>query len=706
MSDTSPGRRAFVIGCVIGGLVALIGFVIMLHASPGGLFRRETFANFYDAQADSWLHGRWDVPAADLYIEGFRFGDKTYTYFGAWPSILRLPVLAVSGGPYGHLTGISMVLAFAVALTGVGTLQWRLREMFRPRRPVGRGEAILAGAVVVAAGLGTSLLFLASRAWVYHEAILWGAAWAIVAYERVIAFMMRPSRARLIGAAVFGGLAFLSRASVGMGPLLALGLILLGRLVRAAHQRWSARPKAEGSAEPDEPKRGFFGRLDWLGGADDGRSWILPVFFAGLVPGLIYAYVNWSRFGTPFSVPWTHQVLALINPHHREILDANGGTYFGLKFAPTTLVHYLRPDALSFDALFPWVTFPRFTTPVLGSAKFDTLDPSTSIVASMPALVVLAIFGIIAVVLPRFGRTREAAWLRVPLLGALGGVVLTVAISYVANRYLGDWVPLLILAALIGLQVLLRRAEEPRHRRASRAWITVVAVLAVFGIWVNGGLGLIYARLYMPQHDTDRLAMLEVQHALDVGGPHSVGRSATLPTKPAAGGTTWIVGDCDSMYWSDGTRWYPVQGTEAGGWFRLAVRPADLVAGWQSLVADGTPGNGTAVGVRPVGRGSTAEIDVGLGVMMPDGTIAWPERATRLPFGPGEHRFDVILDDALRFVRVTVDGTPAVGARDTRAPIPPGPFAVNPAVRRLPPSIDLCRDLAADVPETAAAASG
>jgi hypothetical protein len=57
------------------------------------------------------------------------------------------------------------------------------------------------------------------------------------------------------------------------------------------------------------------------------------------------------------------------------------------------------------------------------------------------------------------------------------------------------------------------------------------------------------------------------------------------------------------------------------------------------------------------------------------------------------HNIDIILDDALRFVRVTVDGSPAVGARNSRAPIPAGPFAVNPAARRLPPSVDLCRNL-------------
>lgn len=700
MSDATRGRRGFVFACLVGGVLAIIGFVVVLHVSPGGFFRRETFANFYDAQADSWLRGRWDVPAGDLFIEGFRFGDKTYTYFGAWPSLLRLPVLAISGGPYGHLTGLSLTLAFAVALSGVASLQWRLRELFRPGRPFGRGELVLTAAVVFTAGCGTSLLFLASRAWVYHEAILWGAAWALVAYERIIAFIMRQSRARLVGAAVCSGLAFLSRASVGMGPLIALGLLLAGRLLRGTHRRWVARgADADGSDERDGDdaerparvrSRGLVARLDWMGGSDDRRTWIVPLLFAVLVPAAIYAYVNVARFNTPFSVPWTHQVLAILNPRHREILDANGGTYFGLKFAPTTLLQYLRPDALSFDPLFPWVTFPRFTTPVIGNAKFDTLDPSTSIVASMPALALLGIFGVAAALVPRFGRTSDAAWLRVPLLGALGALGLTVAISYVANRYLGDWVPLLVLAALIGIQVLLRRGEEREHRRASRLWIAIAAILAVFGIWVNGGLAVVYARLYNPQHDTDRLALLELQRSLDVGGPHSVGRSERLPARPARAGTTWIVGDCDAMYWSTGEEWTPVQGTEAAGWFRLAVRPPAPGSDWQPIVTDGQAGDARVVGIRPVGRD---RVEVGLAEVAPDGTILWPAEPPRVPFGAGEHRFDIVLDHAIRAVRVTVDGTDVVNVLPARGAVPPGPYTVNPSVRPLPPSIGLCRDL-------------
>ena len=359
------------------------------------------------------------------------------------------------------------------------------------------------------------------------------------------------------------------------------------------------------------------------------------------------------------------------------------------------MLQYLRPDALAFDPHFPWITFPHFATPVIGDAKFDTLDPSTSVIASMPAFALLGTFGVVAAVLPRFGRTRDAAWLRVPLLGALGGIGLTVAISYVAERYLGDWVPLLVLAALIGIQALLRRAEDEDHRRAARRWIVVAAVLAVFGIWVNGGLAMLYARLYAPEHDTDRLALLEVQHSLEVGGPYAVGHSEALPHHPSRAGTTWIVGDCNSMYWSDGRSWSPVQGTAAGGWFRLVVPPAYLSTDWQPLVTDGTAGTGVAVGIRANRGGASAgTVEVGLGRIGPGGVITWPTSTNPVPLARGNHQVNVLLDHALRYVRTTVDGTNAMLARGAQAPqLPPGPFTVDHHVRQLPDAVGLCRDL-------------
>jgi hypothetical protein len=187
--------------------------------------------------------------------------------------------------------------------------------------------------------------------------------------------------------------------------------------------------------------------------------------------------------------------------------------------------------------------------------------------------------------------------------------------------------------------------------------------------------------------------MLEVQHSLEVGGPYAVGRSDSLPATPSRSGTTWIVGDCDSMYWSDGRDWNAVQGSAAGGWFRLRVRSSTVSTDWKPMVSDGRAGTGIAVGIRRSSPGART-VDVGLGVVSPDGTLVWPQHPAHVPFARGGNRVNVVLDHALPLVRVTVDGNNGILARGALAgSIPPGPFTVAPGVRQLPDSIGLCREL-------------
>jgi hypothetical protein len=542
---STPGRRRFVTASVLGALPGVAAFTWLVATGRADLFQREVFGNFYDAQARALLHGHWDVPAGQLYIEGFRIGSKTYTYFGLWPSVLRMPVLAFGDTYYGRLTQVSMLLAAVVALVGIAALSWRIRSLVRPGRPVTRGEAVIAAAVTLSFGCGTTILFLASRAWVYHEAILWGLAWALVAYERIIAFVAAPKTSRLVAASAFATLAFLSRPAAGLGPVVALGLIFGGQVLRAIRGWWERRAGA------DVWGVRALARIDWLGTRDDGtgRRWILGSLVAVLVPAVIYGWMNYSRFGSLFQVPWNKQFLVDIYPAHRRALAANGGTYFGFKFGPTALLQYVRPDALAPNKLLPFVTFPRFKTPVIGDAVFDTLDWSTSVPASMPALTLLGALGLWAVLVTSYARTRALTALRAPLLGATAGVTMVVFISFVANRYLGDFLPLLALAALAGLHVLLRRREETRRRRAATVLLIVAACLAVFGLWVNASLAVLNQRLYNPADVHSRVGMLGFQYGIDDalgGAPRQAHFVGALPGHPAGAGTTVVVGDCAS----------------------------------------------------------------------------------------------------------------------------------------------------------------
>lgn len=675
-------NRRFAIGSMVGAVIGFAGFAWMVANGHADFFAREPLAGFFDSQARALLDGHWDVPGSEVFIEGFRIGDKTYTYFGLWPSVLRMPVLAFGDEYYGRLTQVSMLLAVAVGLSGLSALHWRIRELVRPGRDCSVAEAVVAGAVPLSFACGTTVLFLASRAWVYHEAILWGVAWSIPAYERIIAYTTAPKASRLVAASGLATLAFLSRPAAGLGPVVAIALVLGGQLLRAWRRRLVARRERRAGGGTSRPVRAMQA-LDWLGTADGKSS---PARSVGLgialaVPVALYCWVNFSRFGTLFQVPWRKQVLVGLNLQHQRVLDANGGTYFGLKFAPTAMLQYLRPDALGPFSLFPYVTFPRFRTPVIGDLAFDVLDWSTSVPASMPAIALLAVLGAWAVLRPSYARTRAVTVLRVPIIGAAVGVLLVLAIAFVANRYLGDWIPLLALGALAGLHVMLLRREDAERRRASSILLGTVAVLAAFGLWVNGSLALVYQRLYNPYLASSRAGMLGFQYDIDgalPGGPRALDLVDRLPEETGHIGPT-IVGDCASLYFSDGRVLTAIEGTRAGGWFRFRTDPDELRLGhWMPIMSWGPRGDEDVIGVRK--RGDL--LHFAFGTEGRKEVMVWYQTAQPQPAPRDGVILDVHVDRALERVEARADGLNVLLLFNLRNPLEPGPFVIGRAMAR------------------------
>ncbi|MGQ0833100.1 MAG: hypothetical protein ACT4OV_15640, partial [Microthrixaceae bacterium] len=398
-----------------GTVVALVGFGLLLtEASLSGLFRRGPFSSdLFDAQAHALLGGHLDVDPAVAGIEGFVHGGRTQLYFGLVPAILRLPIAALTDGLDGRLTQISMLLALTVALWASARILWRARVWQRGDRAIGPWEPWIIGGFTAAVGLASPLLFLAARPVVYHETELWGVATTLVAIEMLLRWWDAPSRRSLVIASAAALVALNTRASVGGGAVAALALtaalaVLTCRLPR--------------------------------------RS-IPALVLAVLVPVMSYAGVNQARFGDPFRVPFREQVLSGFDPARQATLEATGGTLFGLEFAPTALLTYTRPDGVEMQRLFPWITF-RESTRVVGDARFDTIDRAASLPVVAPTFVALGAVGLVALV----RRGRRAPWL-VATFGAALGLTSTLTIAFIANRYLADFVPALLLPATVGAWV-------------------------------------------------------------------------------------------------------------------------------------------------------------------------------------------------------------------------------------------------------------
>ena len=624
---------------VIGGALALVGFML-LRRTDGGFGHGTFTGTFYDIQAQRLLHLRWDMPADVLGVEAFRTGSKWYMYFGPWPSFIRMPILAVLPGLRGHLSTGSMFVAFLVALFFTARLSQRIRGFVRgPGTPVTRVDQWATGLFVFGVGTGSVLFFLGSESWVYHEAALWGAALALGAFDSVLSYVAAPRGRTLALASLLTTLAFLSRPPVAAGPALALGLIAIATIFQ------KTRP--------------------WVGmpSAINAKKVVPYLLVAAAVPIVVFGIINFMKFGSPFSLPNNRQYFSLKNPHRKTVLSANGGSLFGLKFVPTTLFQYLRPDALKLQSLIPGITFPH-RAHNFGGYNFDAIEPTSSIPSSMPALTLLAIWGLIGAVRPPKVVGTTLAAIRAPLIGAVVGASVTLTLSYIAQRYLTDFVPFIVVAAAAGLHLLVRWLGGRRR--------LIVPVLAVLGVVVlsataiNAALAVDYHYLNEFQGETKQLkAFVETQYDVHNdfpgGAAPSVRSGPALPPPPMPRGTVFVVGDCDGAYWSSGVRWVGIGRTPATGHYALSAK-FDRVKRptWEPIVVRGEPGTLQVLGALVLpgnrikfGLWSQGHDKLRHGPRSPEGFFTGP----RTTFAPGQtYRLDATMDSNNGRVAIERDG--------------------------------------------------
>lgn len=635
--STGPSPARIRSAARIGILVAVVLFgLLVTEGSPSGLLAPGPFtSDFFDAQAHSLLDGRLDVDPEVAGIEGFVHDGRTQLYFGLVPAILRLPLAAVTDGLDGRLTQVSMLVALAVAAWASSRLLWRAREWRAGDRPVGRWEPWMVGCFTAAVGLGSPLLFLAARPVVYHETELWGAATTLVALDALLRWWERPSdRGRLAVASLAALVAFNTRASVGGGAVAAL--VLTGGLaLLTARVPWRRAP---------------------------------ALALAALLPVLAYAAVNQARFGHPTEVPFPDQVLSSFDPNRQATLAATGGGLFGVEFAPTAVVTYLRPDGVDIQRLFPWITF-RETTDVIGDATFDTVDRSGSLPVVAPAFLLLTVVGLVSMV----RRGWRDPWLTATV-GAAAGLVSTVTIAFIAHRYLADATPALVLPAAVGAWATADWLGQQRqwHRRIGAG---VLVLLAVGGGLVSAALALQAQRLFILPSPAARHDLVSFQYdlheTLGGGTPPGVHRAATLsPATPGRRGDVVLLEGCRGLYWSDGQRWWPLEMGAEDGAVVTGEGPVLLDAPTWQLRAE------------PAGD------EVRLSYASDDGV----ERQSWLVGGEGGRPLTVLMDrvnDELT-VRSGDDDVLVEWLVDLTGPVRPGPgVSISPA------ETPLCNDLRA-----------
>lgn len=658
-----PAARHFRRLAVAVGVVSGLTFLWLITVGRPNLVPARDFGDVFDLQARALLDGRLSMPEGSLGFEGFLIDGKTYAYFGIFPSLIRLPVLLVTDHFDGRLTVVSMLAAYVIAYVSAVRVIDRSRALLRPGTAWSRAGLVAAGLLLVVVGLGSNLLFLGSAAWMYHEASLWGAAGVLASFAATLSFLERP-RLRAIGAAgAWAAVAWLSRGSVGLAPSVVLGLLGLAHLSGA---RWLAAlaPRPVGPHEEIDLDLGPAGA-----GATDPMASVAPARFArdprraaallaaAAVGGLLFGAINTAKFGSPTRLPMDRQV-ASFNPwpERREALEVYDGSLFSARLIPSVLVQTFRPDLVEPSGTWPFVRQRPVEPPVWGDLVFDTVEPSSGLTVTSPLLLVLGGVGVVAALRPRRpgARGTSAAPLRPFLLGGVAATYAPLTIAFIAQRYLTDALPLLVVAAAGGVAVLDGWRPTPaRSPRLRPVALGALAVLALFGTYVTLATSWSFQRFSVPPDGAARAAGLRTQLAVSdvLGTPPSATRYATLPDRAPEAGLA-IRGACLGLYQGqpDGA-WSPVEVSADGGRLVLRARiDRGSTVGSSALVAVGEADEHLVVTVEGSGDASRFRL-------VRDGvpSAVGPD----VDLGGRDHRVEIQADPTLPWVTVYVDGEEA-----------------------------------------------
>jgi hypothetical protein len=589
-------RRRFTIA-VIAGTVIAVPLVLWamwdLWSGSVDPLRAVPYDNFYELQARALFHGHLYVPNGKMGIEAFVHNGRDYTYFGLFPSIIRMPILLVTSSLDGKLTAPSILLAWMLTALFSALMIWRLRILMRgAAAAIGRAEAASYGILMATIMGGSVLLYLAATPFVYNEDFAWSVPLTVGSLFALLGVLERPTRARVLASGVLILCTNMDRSPPGWACSIAACLIAAWFFVRR-------------------------------GGAQN-RRWTLPLLAAGLGPFLISCLVTYAKFGIPVGLPMADQVWASVNAHRRYFLAANGGKAFSFGFLPSTLWAYFQPFGLRVGGLFPFITPPGAPAGWLAGAVLDQTYPTASFTATSPLLFLFGCWGAVTAFRPRgIGQIRLT---RIILLGAAAGAGGVLLWGYISQRYLGDLMPFFIIASGIGLIDIWRRLEK-RPRRVRGAVLGAITLIATYCVAANVAVAAFPVDQFT-KTQLDGFVSAENSFSLSSLANH-VKRGSTLPSW-APNGQIFAMNNCSGLYYSTGNdeKDVPGQLIEHYTWMPIEQSPSfthTIGFTFNKPVSDLTHplvlltyGNSTLV-MEPVGNG-----DVRMQLRNSGTTISWP----------------------------------------------------------------------------------
>lgn len=387
-------------------LVAVVYTSLLSHYS-GQLVQPEKLGKAYDSLAASLIEFRAEVDPKAIAWERFKVSGKTYMYFGPFPAFLRIPLNYLMPTYYGQWSRLSCLLAGLVFLWGVFRLL--LMALSRNNKLSAKHRALFFAVTSLCIFLGSPLIHQFTVASLYHEPIIWAAAfsmWGLYFLCRILD-EPEPELSLLTSYSICCAGALLSRVSFAV-PLYGMLFLVIPFL----------------------------------------RSTNTSIFIRGTLPavagGVFQLWYNYARFGSIFIFYDAPSYIAWMDMAQ----NIHGTAMFNLAYLPDGTWNYLVRIVDHTQNSFPFLQYVRAETvkPELYAPGYR--QGTLSLILATPYLILMSLAGIFYLL-----RTRQKALLTCLLLLA-GQSVLIMCYPYMTQRYSSEFLPFLILATALALREL------------------------------------------------------------------------------------------------------------------------------------------------------------------------------------------------------------------------------------------------------------
>jgi hypothetical protein len=406
------------------------------------------------------LRGQFDVDPQIVSYEGYARDGRVYSYFGIWCALLRLPLWVV------NRMNVDMTFWSCFAAACLASMA-KLRAVLLIRRcairgPIASHAMMLFLAYILLAG--SAVVFL--QVSIYLEVILWAYAFATVFVYLALKGIVNRSfgTGMLSGMAACGGLALLTRASTGVGLIVAFLLLLLVLALQP-------------TSSETEANEATFLRLCRALVAP--RTLVPPAILAVLIAAT--GTVNYFRWGNPATfVNSDLYVMRDAWPNFLSSLHTYG--YFNFRRIPFGLIYYFVPVWVLRDGSGGFL-FSMAQSPLLGVVN---LPPSSFFLTD------LLPFGFILLLIIAFQNRRRSL---MPMgqsaaiaIGLVVPCVLMLSCSWMIFRYRMEFYPEIEFLALLGLYLtvtnkeMLAKFARLRHFLRASLMVSIVASVVVLAL--------------------------------------------------------------------------------------------------------------------------------------------------------------------------------------------------------------------------------